>query len=75
MAPPALVAGAQRALAAGCTAAGVPVSEVMYARVDGIERDRRLVVMELECIEPQLHLRSHPGAAERLAEAVSRALV
>jgi hypothetical protein len=52
-----------------------PGQRSLYARVDGIERDGRLMVMELECIEPQLHLRSHPGAVERLAEAVSRALV
>ena len=42
----------------------------LYARVDGIERDGRLTVLELELIEPFLFLADHPGAAARLAEAI-----
>lgn len=40
---------------------------LLYARVDGIERDGRLVLMELELIEPELFFRSDPDAAERCA--------
>lgn len=41
-----------------------------YARVDGIVRDGRFVLMELELIEPVLYLSRDPRAASRLAEAV-----
>lgn len=41
-----------------------------YARVDGIERNGRLVLMELELIEPELFFRCDAGAAQRCAEAV-----
>ena len=42
----------------------------VYARVDGVERDGRLVLMELELIEPHLFLGWDAGAAARLARAV-----
>lgn len=74
VASPALVDDAQRALEAGCAAAGMTTYDTLYARVDGIERDSRLLVMELECIEPQLFLVAQPGAVDRLADAVVRAL-
>jgi hypothetical protein len=38
--------------------------------VDAIERDGRLILMELELIEPFLFLGSSPGAVERFAEAI-----
>lgn len=42
-----------------------------YARVDLVRDDAgRLVVMELELIEPELFLRFHPPAAESFAEAI-----
>lgn len=41
-----------------------------YARVDGIVRDERFVLMELELIEPVLYLARDPSAPRRLAEAV-----
>lgn len=41
----------------------------LYARVDGVERDGRLVVMELELIEPVLYFGACPGAADRFAGA------
>lgn len=45
----------------------------LYGRVDMVrDRDGRLVVMELELIEPELWLRNHPPAAEALAGAVAR---
>jgi glutathione synthase/RimK-type ligase-like ATP-grasp enzyme len=46
----------------------------LYARVDGIVRDGRLVLMEVEVNEPGLGLDLVPGAAERFAEALLRRL-
>ena len=62
-----LIADAERVIAA---APGVP----LYARVDGVEREGRLVLMELELIEPHLFLGWDNGAAGRLAEALRAAL-
>jgi len=42
----------------------------LYARVDGVERDGRLVLMELELIEPHLFLGWDAGAPGRLAAAL-----
>ncbi len=39
-----------------------------YARVDGVEEDGRLLLMEFELIEPYLFLGEHLQAAERFAE-------
>ena len=47
---------------------------LLYARVDAIERDGRLILMELELIEPFLFLFSSPGAVDRFAEAVINAM-
>jgi hypothetical protein len=44
-----------------------------YARVDGVEVEGRLMLMELELIEPFLFLSSDPAAASRFADAVSAA--
>jgi glutathione synthase/RimK-type ligase-like ATP-grasp enzyme len=46
----------------------------LYARVDGVLRDGRLVLMELEQLEPFLFLALDPGAGARLAAALLRAL-
>jgi hypothetical protein len=43
---------------------------LLFARVDGIELDGRLVLMELEVIEPFLFLESTPHAVERFAHAM-----
>ena len=44
---------------------------VTYARVDVVRDEAdRLVLLELEAIEPRLYLHEAPGAAERLAAAV-----
>ncbi len=61
--PPAMRADAEHAIAK------VP-GPLLYARVDGIRRDSRLVLVELELLEPDLFLRTNPGAAERLADAL-----
>jgi hypothetical protein len=62
-----LVADAERALAAAPGGA-------LYARVDGVEQGGRLVLMELELIEPHLFLAWSAPAASRLAAAVRAAL-
>lgn len=47
----------------------------LYARVDMLQDvDGRLVVSELEAVEPELWFRFHPEAAERLAEAIEQLL-
>jgi len=64
MAPPGrLLADAEAVMAA------VP-GHPLYARVDGVEREGRLVLMELELIEPHLFLGWDAGAAARLAGAL-----
>jgi hypothetical protein len=58
---------------AGRVIAAAP-GDPLYARVDGVERDGRLVLMELELIEPHLFLGWDNGAAGRLAGALRAAL-
>ncbi|HEY6223599.1 MAG TPA: hypothetical protein VIW26_07440, partial [Gemmatimonadales bacterium] len=55
--------GAEQALAA------VP-GAWLYARVDGVERDGRLMVMELEVIEPELFLVWSSEAVRSFAQAI-----
>jgi hypothetical protein len=43
---------------------------LLFARVDGVEIDGRLCLMELELIEPFLFLGYDPAAPRRLAEAI-----
>ncbi|HXL06422.1 MAG TPA: hypothetical protein VN964_05795 [Gemmatimonadales bacterium] len=62
-----LIADAERVLAAA-------PGDALYARVDGVEREGRLVLMELELIEPHLFLGWDNRAAGRLAEALRAAL-
>ena len=45
---------------------------LLYARVDGIEREARFLRMELEINEPFLYIGSSSGAAERFADAIVR---
>ena len=61
--PPRLIADAEAVMAA------VP-SHPLYARVDGVERDGRLILMELELIEPHLFLGWDASAPGRLAAAL-----
>lgn len=68
--PAALVDDAESVLRAAARATGVRPAALLYARVDGIVQDGRLVLMELECVEPNLFLAHAPGAAARLADAL-----
>lgn len=61
----ATVQAADKALAA-VAALGYP--ELAYARVDGVVVGTQFRIMELELIEPLLHLTIKPEAAERLAQ-------
>lgn len=49
-------------------------AELLFARVDGIERNGEFYLMELELIEPFLYLGRDPLAAERFGEAIITAL-
>jgi glutathione synthase/RimK-type ligase-like ATP-grasp enzyme len=44
----------------------------LYARVDLVESRDKVLLMELEMLEPDLFLRFGPGAPERFAEAIGR---
>ncbi len=48
--------------------------ETLYARVDGIVREDRFILMELELIEPDLFLTQHEKAIDRFAEAITNRL-
>lgn len=49
---------------------GMLPSEPLYARIDGVQRGGRLVLMEVEANEPGLGLHLVPGAGDRFAEAL-----
>jgi glutathione synthase/RimK-type ligase-like ATP-grasp enzyme len=52
-------------------AASVPqVRTSLYCRLDAVAKDNKLVLMELELIEPELFLGLAEGAAERFAKAI-----
>jgi glutathione synthase/RimK-type ligase-like ATP-grasp enzyme len=56
-------------------AAIVPqVRNSLYCRIDAVARDGKLVLMELELIEPELFLSLAEGAAEKFADAIVRRL-
>jgi glutathione synthase/RimK-type ligase-like ATP-grasp enzyme len=64
----ATLAAADRALAA---VAALGHGGHAYVRVDGVISAGRFLIMELELIEPFLHLAVRPAAAERLAQDVA----
>ena len=47
--------------------------DCLFARIDGVETDAGYVLMEAECIEPDLFFRFLPAARTELARAVRRA--
>jgi glutathione synthase/RimK-type ligase-like ATP-grasp enzyme len=67
---PALVDDASAALRAAAEATHTGLEEILYARVDGVVRAGRLLLMELELIEPVLFFAQAPGAAARMAELI-----
>jgi len=68
----AVIASAKRAISA---AAALGHTDVAYARVDGVICQGRFLLMELEMIEPFLHLGARPDAAERFANHLHRRLI
>ena len=46
----------------------------LYARVDAVEVEKHLCLMELELIEPELYLRSSQPAANRFARAIANSV-
>jgi glutathione synthase/RimK-type ligase-like ATP-grasp enzyme len=64
----ATLGAAERALAA---VADIGHRDQAYVRVDGVICGGRFLIMELELIEPFLHLAGHPASAERLARLVA----
>ena len=61
-------------LAAAQTIVDKFASDCLYARVDGVEIDGRLVLMELELIEPFLFMATTIGAMERYYKALQTLL-
>ena len=54
--------------------AHAPASPV-YARVDGVVKDGRFLLMELEIFEPLMFLSAHPEAPARFARAIEKRLM
>lgn len=54
---------------------GVPASDLLYARVDGLNENGILTLMELELIEPYLYLELIPPAAQQFAQAISATIL
>lgn len=48
------------------------VEDLLYARVDGVERDGEFVLLELELIEPYLDLSESSGALDRFVDEIVR---
>jgi glutathione synthase/RimK-type ligase-like ATP-grasp enzyme len=62
-------------LQANAIAESVPqVLDSLYCRLDAVERDGKLILMELELIEPELFLGLARGAADIFAEAIIKRL-
>lgn len=68
---PALIARAKHALS---VVAALGHADIAYARVDGVVSQGAFLLMELEMIEPFLHLGARPEAAERFATHLHRQL-
>lgn len=70
--PPAAALAGARAVLAAVDRAGH--AGTAYARIDGVLRDGRFLLMEAELIEPFLHLAARPDAAERYAQRLAARL-
>ncbi|MEO8881724.1 MAG: hypothetical protein ABI446_15130 [Gemmatimonadaceae bacterium] len=68
--PPEIIGDARAVLRAAADATETETGTVLYARVDGVVRNGRLLLMELELIEPVLFFAQAPGAAARMAELI-----
>lgn len=64
---------ARSILTAAAERLSVDVAELLYARVDGIERNDEFVLLELELIEPHLGLSVAPEALDRFVNEITEA--
>ena len=62
------------AIAAARTAMAALPGRALYARIDGVQTPEGFLIMEVEVNEPGLFFTHAPHAAERMAEAILRAL-
>jgi len=69
-AEPALVEDARAVLHVAARTTDTRVEDILYARVDGVLREGKLLLMELEVIEPALFFSHAPSAAARMAELI-----
>ena len=67
----AIIEAARQALTA---ATAIGHADHAYARVDGVVSNGRFLLMELEMVEPLLHLANRPDAAERFASNLRKRL-
>lgn len=68
--PREIVSQATEVLQIACDGLGVAPTDLPYARVDGIERENDLLLMELELVEPYLSLDASEGALDAFADAI-----
>lgn len=71
---PQVIQDATFALARAAEILGLQPADIIYVRVDGIERNGRLVLMEFEALEPVLFFGLAAPSAERMAACVRAAL-
>jgi hypothetical protein len=67
---PSLIEDARAVLHSAARVTDTRLDVILYARVGGILRDGKLLLMELEVIEPALFFSHAPGAAARMAELI-----
>lgn len=69
-ADPHLLAQGSAALQAALARLQLASDQLLYARIDGLDVDGMLLLMEVELIEPGLFFDVVPGSAERFADAI-----
>jgi glutathione synthase/RimK-type ligase-like ATP-grasp enzyme len=71
---PEIVKAGELAVVATAECTQLTAAEILYARVDGVVRDGRFLLMEFEAVEPALFFGSAPDSAARMASAIASAL-
>jgi hypothetical protein len=69
-----IVDAAARALEAAARCTQLQPDEILYARVDGVMREGRFLLMELEAVEPFLFLGTSTASAARMASQIESAV-
>lgn len=70
-ASPEIITQAEKALKAVEAITGIMP---LYARVDGLRDNDNFVLMEMECVEPELYFSRSPGVAERFVTVILEAI-